>query len=140
MGFVYLGLDLGEKRVGVARSDETGTVAEAVMTVTYRSRAELLKALQRYVETSQPRKIVVGLPRTLRGEIGPAAEKVTALVDWLKSHLPGEWVFWDERFSTSEAENLLLEADLSRKKRTQVRDRLAAQIILQSYLNANREP
>lgn len=137
---VYLALDLGEKRVGVAHSDETGTVAEAVATVSYESRKELLQALQQYVETLQPKKIVVGLPRTLRGEIGPAAKKVVELVEWLKSNLPGDWVFWDERLTTAQAENVLLEADLSRRKRVQVRDRLAAQIILQSYLNANREP
>lgn len=136
---VYLALDLGEKRVGVARSDETGTVAEAVATVSYESRKELLQALQQHVEILQPKKIVVGLPRTLRGEIGPAAKKVVELVEWLKSNLPGDWVFWDERFTTAQAENILLEADLSRRKRVQVRDRLAAQIILQSYLNANRE-
>lgn len=94
--------------------------------------------LKKYFEEFQPKKIVVGLPRTLRGEIGPAARKVMDLVDWLKSRLPAEWVLWDERFSTAEAEGILLEADLSRKKRARVRDRLAAQIILQSYLNATK--
>lgn len=136
---VYLALDLGEKRVGVARSDETGTVAEAVKTVTYRNRAELVKSLREQVEILQPEKIVVGFPRTLKGEVGPAGKKVAALVDWLKGELPGEWVFWDERLTTAEAENILLEADLSRRKRVSIRDRLAAQIILQSYLDANRK-
>lgn len=136
---VHLGLDLGEKRVGVARSDEQGTFAEAVATVRYSSREFLLKQLQEHVEEIRPVKIVVGLPQTLRGEIGPSARRVLSLVDWLKPRIPAEWVFWDERFSTAEAEAVLLEADLSRKKRRRVLDALAAQRILQSYLNAAKE-
>lgn len=133
---IFLGLDLGEKRVGVARSDETGTIAEAHETMIYASREDLLNQLRKIVEEVRPEKIVVGLPQTLRGEMGPAAKKVLDWVDWLKERLPAEWVFWDERFSTVEAEKILLEADLSRRKRRDLRDRLAAQRILQSYLDA----
>ena len=136
---VILGLDLGEKRVGVARSDETGLIAESVATVTYRSKEHLLQQLKVFVDEFQPEKLVVGIPQTLRGEIGFAAKKVLRLVDWLKARLPLEWVFWDERFTTAEAERILLEADLSRKKRRGIRDRLAAQRILQSYLDASKE-
>jgi len=135
---VLLGLDLGEKRVGVARSDETATIAEAMETLTYGNREDLLKQLREWVEKLRPEKIVVGLPETLRGETGPAAKKVLDLVDWLKARLAGEWVLWDERFSTVEAERVLLEADLSRRKRRGLRDRLAAQRILQNYLDATR--
>lgn len=135
---IFLGLDLGEKRVGVARSDETGTIAEAVETLTYKTKEDLLKQLRRVLEQVRPQKIVVGLPRTLRGEEGFAAKKVLGLVDWLKGRLPGEWVFWDERFSTAEAERILLEADLSREKRRGIRDRIAAQRILQSYLDGGK--
>ncbi len=135
---IYLGLDLGEKRVGVARSDETGTIAEALTTLTYKSRADLLKQLKDCVESLRPAKFVVGLPKTLRDEEGIAAQKVIKVVDWLKSEIPGEWVLWDERLSTAEAERVLLEADLSREKRRTLRDRLAAQRILQSYLEASK--
>ena len=135
---VFLGLDLGEKRVGVSRSDETGTIAEAIDTVTYTGKADLLKKLRAHLETAHPEKIVVGLPQTLRGESGPAAQKILKLVEWLKAGLGGEWVLWDERFTTVEAERVLLEADLSREKRRVLRDRIAAQRILQSYLDAGR--
>ena len=135
---VFLGLDLGEKRVGVAQSDETGTIAEAVATLSFKGKDDLLKQLRKFVAESQPEKIVVGFPRTLRNEIGPAAEKVAKWVDWFKVRLPGEWVLWDERFSTVEAERVLLEADLSRQKRRSLRDQLAAQRILQSYLDSQK--
>jgi len=126
---VFLGLDLGEKRVGVSRSDETGTIAEAWRTLTYQSKEDLLKQLRACVEEIKAEKIVVGFPQTLRGETGPAAKKVLNLTEWLKARLASEWIFWDERFSTVEAERVLLEADLSRNKRRALRDSLAAQRI-----------
>jgi putative Holliday junction resolvase len=133
---VFLGVDLGEKRVGVARSDETGTIAEAFATFTYLGKKDLARQLKEFVETCRPAKVVVGLPTTLRGEEGPAAKKVIERVDWLRTQVPAEWVLWDERLTTAEAERILLEAGLSRSKRREVRDRLAAQRILQSYLDA----
>lgn len=132
---VFLGLDWGEKRVGVSRTDESAVIAEAFTTLTYKSKEDLLKQLKECIEEIKPEKIVVGLPQTLRGEIGPAAKKVLGLAEWLKARLGLEWVFWDERFSTVEAERVLLEADLSRSKRRGLRDSLAAQRILQSYLD-----
>ena len=135
---ILLGLDLGEKRVGVAQSDETGTIAEATATLTFKGKEDLLKQLRESLERIHPEKIVVGLPKTLRDEMGPAAKKVVDWVEWLKSRLAGEWVLWDERLSTAEVERILLEADMSREKRKGVRDQLAAQRILQSYLDAHR--
>lgn len=136
---VLLGLDMGEKRVGVARSDETGSIAEAVTTLTYKTREDLCKQLRGCLEETRPEKVIVGLPTTLLGEEGPAAKKVLGLVDWLKAKLPTQWVLWDERLTTAEAERILLEADLSREKRRNLRDRLAAQRILQSYLDAHKK-
>lgn len=132
---VYLGLDLGEKRIGVSRSDESGTVAEALVTLEIKSKEDLFKQLKMCVDQIQPEKIIVGLPYTLQGEAGEAAQKVMRRVEWLKTRLPGEWVFWDERFTTAEVERVLLEADMARAKRRGLRDRLAAQRILQSYLD-----
>ncbi len=134
----YLGLDFGEKRVGVAKSDETGTIAEAVATVSYPTKEFLVKELGKYVKEVRPEKIIVGLPQTLKGEIGFAARKVLNFVDWLKPRIQAEWVLWDERLTTAEAESVLLAADLSREKRRRVRDSLAAQRILQSYLDTTR--
>ena len=135
---ILMGVDFGEKRVGLARSDESETVAEALATLSYQSREDLLTQLKPYLEDLHPQRIVVGLPQTIRGEIGPAAKKVLEFVEWFKKRLPLEWVFWDERFTTVEAERVLLEADLSRNKRRALRDSLAAQRILQSYLEGIR--
>ncbi len=136
---ILLGLDLGEKRAGVARTDETATIAEAFSTLFFTGKQDLLKQLRPLIGELQPTKIVVGFPVTLGGHKGPAAERIEARVEWLKERLKGEWVFWDERFSTVEAERVLLEADLSRKKRKNLRDQLAAQRILQHYLDAHRK-
>ena len=135
---ILMGVDFGEKRVGLARSDESETVAEALATLSYQSREDLLTQLKPYLEDLHPQRIVVGLPQTIRGEIGPAAKKVLEFVEWFKKRLPLEWVFWDERFTTVEAERVLLEADLSRRKRKGIRDRIAAQRILQHYLDTQK--
>jgi putative Holliday junction resolvase len=136
---VYLGLDLGEKRVGVSRSDETGTIAEAYTTLQFKSKEDLLRQIKGCIEKIQPDKIVVGLPHTLKGEVGAAAENVLRRVDWLKTKLEfDEWILWDERMTTAEAERVLLEADVSRADRKNLRDRIAAQRILQNYLDSKR--
>lgn len=132
---VLLGLDLGEKRVGVAVTDESGSIALPLVTLEIRGRKHLLTELVKIIEEHRAAKIVVGLPKTLKGEIGPAAEKVMAEAEWLKSQLDRPFVFWDERLSTQEVERVLIEADVSRAKRRDVRDQLAAQRILQSYLD-----
>lgn len=132
---VLLGLDLGEKRVGVAVTDESGSIALPLVTLEIRGRRHLLTELLKINEEHHAVKIVVGLPKTLKGEMGPAAEKVMAEVEWLKSQLDLPLVFWDERLSTQEVERVLIEADVSRAKRREVRDQLAAQRILQSYLD-----
>ena len=135
---VMLGLDLGEKRVGVAVTDEMGTLATPLVTLEPRGRKHLLEELQKIVAEYHVSKIVVGLPKTLKGEMGPAAEKIMAEVEWLKERLDRPWVFWDERLSSQEVERVLLAADVSRLRRREVRDQLAAQRILQSYLDYQR--
>lgn len=133
-----LGLDLGEKRVGVAVSDESGILATPLTTLEFRGRKDLLAELTKLVDAYHVKKIVVGLPKALSGKIGPAAKKVMEQVEWLKAELDRPWIFWDERLSTQEVERVLLAADLSRQRRREVRDQLAAQRILQSYLDHER--
>lgn len=134
-----LGLDLGEKRVGVAVTDESGLIATPLATLEFRGRKDLLAQLTKLVDTYGVKKIVVGLPKTLKGEMGPAAEKIMAEVEWFKGFIDRAWVFWDERLSTQEVERLLVEADVSRTRRKGLRDQLAAQRILQSYLDHQRQ-
>ncbi len=107
-------------------------------TLAFSGRKDLLSQLVKIVDEHRVTKIIVGLPKTLKGEIGPSAEKVMKEVEWLKAQLDRPWVFWDERLSTAEVERILIEADVRRDKRKQVRDQLAAQRILQSYLDYER--
>lgn len=133
-----LGLDLGEKRVGVAVSDEMGSLAVPLKTLSFISRKELLREIQSLVREYAVESIVVGFPITLKGETGPAAKKVQEHVRWFEEKLPMPWILWDERLTTQEVERILLDADLSRDRRKEVRDRLAAQRILQNYLDFKR--
>ena len=135
---VLLGFDFGQKRIGVAQADEELAIATPLTTIDVRNREQVLAEIMRLIDAQHAVKIVVGLPKTLKGEIGPAAQKVLGDVEWLKTKLQCPCVLWDERLSTKEVERILLEADLSRSRRKEVRDSLAAQRILQSYMDFHR--
>lgn len=134
----YLGLDLGEKRIGVAVAESELGIATPFQTISFSGREQLVKELKKIVAEYRPEEIVVGFPQKLNGQIGPAAEKIIKVVDWLKTQISGNWILWDERLTTAEVERVLLEADLSRERRKEVRDQLAAQRILQTYLDFKR--
>lgn len=131
-----LGLDLGSVRVGVALCEEGISTATPLVTIEFKSRKYLLEQLLKIVQEYAVTEIVVGMPQTLKGELGPAAKKVQENVDWLKIHLPLSWVLWDERLTSKEAERILLAADVSRARRKEVIDQLAAQRILQTYIDS----
>lgn len=126
---------MGEKRIGVARSDELNSMAHSIGFIERKSDAHVFEAVKKYVRDFSAEKIVVGLPKTLKGEIGPQAETVLLFVDRLKSHCPCPIITWDERLTTSQAERALIAQDISRAKRRVKRDAIAAEIILQSYLD-----
>lgn len=135
-----LGLDYGEKRIGVAVSDPLGFTAQGVVVIT-RSKdigkdiAELKSIINKYgVE-----EIVMGLPITMKGEVGSSAKAVLEFVDKVKIALNLPIITWDERFSTAAAERVLIEADLSRAKRKKVIDKEAAVFMLQGYLDSKRK-
>lgn len=129
-----LGLDLGEKRIGVAISDEFRTIARGLGTIEVNGREhEKIKSIAIQYNVG---KIVYGVPLKNDGSISSRAEKMLSIITRLKSIIKAEFIPWDERMTSVEAENILLMADLSRKKRKRLRDRLAAQIILQSYLDS----
>jgi len=129
-----MGLDVGSKTIGVAISDELGITAQGLKTIKRKTTEDDLRELVDIISQFQIEKIVVGLPKNMDGSLGKQAEFVLAWVDDLKNkiHLPVET--WDERLSTVEASRTLLKADLSRKKRKGVIDKLAAVLILQGYL------
>lgn len=129
-------LDIGEKRIGVAVSDETGYLARGLATINRDEKSG--STIQKLVEQYEVEKIVFGLPLKLNGEPSSQTGRTVSFVEELKKVVLVPFVSWDERLTTREAEKLLLEADLSRKKRKKLLDKLSAQIILQSYLTATR--
>ena len=132
-------MDIGSRTIGIAISDELGITAQGLKTIKRRSMEEDLKEISIIIAQFKIDRIVVGLPKNMDGTIGKQAELV---LQWIKAaqekiKIPVET--WDERLSTVEASKILLEADLSRKKRKGVIDKLAAVIILQGYLNQSRK-
>ncbi|NNG68032.1 Holliday junction resolvase RuvX [Caldanaerobacter subterraneus] len=134
-----LGLDVGDKTIGVAISDVSSTIAQGITTIRRKSFVEDVKAIEEIVKKYSVEKVVVGLPKNMNGSIGPQGEKVIKFGEKLKEVLRIPVVFWDERLTTLQAERFLIEGvDMSRGKRKKVIDKLAATIILQSYLDSQK--
>ena len=131
-----LGLDYGEKRIGVAVSDEMGMIAQPVAVVVRQNRQKDLDAITALVKKYCPEKIVIGYPIRLDGSEGIQCQKVNRFAAILASHLQLPIVRWDETFSTKEAEEILMRSYMKREKRKEVVDKLAASIILQDYLKS----
>jgi len=133
-----LGLDVGERRIGIALSDALGLTAQRLTVLERRSPTEDTEAIARLAADHGAERIVVGLPLTMRGQTGPQAQKVQAFVRRLQelSAIPIEWI--DERLTTVQGERSLRETGTSGRKRKQVIDQVAAQLILQHYLDAKR--
>lgn len=131
-----LGLDVGDKTIGVAVSDELGWTAQGVETIKRQSKEKDFARLQELIAQYQVGAIVVGLPKNMNGTIGPRAELCQSFGKQLqeKTSLPVH--MWDERLTTMAAERMLISADVSRQKRKTVIDKMAATLILQGYLDA----
>ena len=129
-----MGLDVGSKTIGVAVSDELGITAQGLKTVKRKAMEDDLRELYTIISQFQIEKIVVGLPKNMDGSLGKQAEFVLGWIEDLKNKIQLPVETWDERLSTVEATKTLLKADLSRKKRKGVIDKLAAVLILQGYL------
>ncbi|GAA0228421.1 Holliday junction resolvase RuvX [Metaclostridioides mangenotii] len=133
-----MGLDIGDKTIGVAVSDLMGLTAQGIKTVHRVGKKKDIEELKKIIAERQINKIVSGLPKNMNGDIGPQGEKVMKFCELLKEETGLEVDLWDERLSTVAAERSLLEGDVSRKKRKKVVDMLAAVIILQGYLDFKR--
>ncbi len=131
----YLGLDVGDVRIGVALSDETATIATGLPTFERVGPRKDLKAIARLTRENEVGELVVGLPRRLDGEVGIQGQKVLAFMDGLRELVDVPVVAWDERFTTSLAQQTLIEGDVKRKNRKGAVDQVAAILILQSYLD-----
>ena len=134
-----LGLDYGTKTTGVAVSDPMGWTAqglEIIRRTDPNSLKPTLKRIEEICKQYKVEKIVLGFPKNMNNTVGERGEKTLVFKQKLEARLHLEVELWDERLSTVSAENALLEADISRQKRKQVIDKLAAVIILQNYLDA----
>ena len=127
-------LDVGDARIGVAVSDELGITAQGIGVVRRVGGRRDLEALATMLAPYTPTQLVVGLPLNMNGSEGPQATRVRAFATQVADHLGLPLDFWDERLTTVAAERSLLEADLSRRRRKELVDKVAATIILQGYL------
>lgn len=132
-----MGLDLGDKKIGVALSDPLGWTAQGLEVIpSTGSASEDIKKIKEIARQYGVERVVVGLPRNMDGSPGPRAEMARDFAGRLAKALGLPVEMWDERLTTAAAERLLIEADLSRARRRQVIDKMAAALILQSYLDA----
>jgi putative holliday junction resolvase len=133
-----LGLDVGSKTIGMALSDVTRSVATPYDTIRRGKFTADAKTIREVVEKNQVGALVIGLPLNLDGSEGPRAQSTRAFARNLAAHVEVPMVFWDERLSTAAVERHLIEADVSRKRRAEVVDRMAAAYILQGALERLR--
>lgn len=136
----FMGLDVGDKRIGVAMSDEGAIIASPRETLERRGNRKDIAHLLDLARREEVGEILVGMPFSLDGSVGPQAQKVERFIAVLRDETEIPVTLWDERLSTVSAERALLEGDVSRKKRRLSVDRIAAALILQSYLDARRAP
>lgn len=129
-----MGLDVGDKTIGVAISDLLGFTAQGLTTIRRESKVKDYGALEEIMKEYNIKKVVVGLPKNMNGTIGPQGEKTIKFAKKLKNKYNVEIIYQDERLTTVEAERILIEGNVRREKRKDVIDKVAATFILQSYL------
>lgn len=130
-----LGIDLGEKRIGVALALMPERIAVPLVVLTPSDERDLAQQITQLMKRYSVQTLIVGLPMDLNANLGIAAQKVRLRVEKLQQQTGGEWIFWDESYSTREATDFLIQSKVSRRRRKEVIDKLAAQTILQSYMN-----
>jgi len=129
-----LALDPGTKRIGVALSDELRWTAQPLETFEHKSLAADVAHIKDLVTRHEVSEIVIGMPVHMNGRVGPAAQSAQQFLEAVQAAVGVPVVAWDERLTTKAAEQMLIEADVSRKKRKGAVDRVAAALLLKSYL------
>ena len=130
-----LALDHGSKRIGVAVSDETKTIAQPLEYIPAEPFADFLARLKQLLIAKEIDLVLIGLPRNMDGSYGPAAQKVETFAGVLKMAITVPIKMWDERLTSSQANKILIQDKVRRDKRKEKVDKMAAAILLQSYLN-----
>lgn len=133
-----MGLDVGSKTVGVALSDAFGWTAQGLETIKINEEWQEFgfERIDEIIKENEVSKIIVGLPKNMNGTIGPRGEASQYYASELEKRYGLPVFLWDERLTTIAAERILIEADVSRKKRKKVIDKMAAVMILQGYLDS----
>lgn len=134
----YIGLDVGDGTIGIAISDPFLLTAQSLMTIKRKSKIEDIEIINDIIKEKEVSKIIVGLPKNMNNTIGPQAKKVKTFVKELKKHTDLDIEYVDERLTTISATRVLIEQNVSRKKRKDVIDSVAATYILQTYLDMGR--
>ncbi len=136
----YLGLDLGTKTIGLAISDKTGLIASSYEVLRHDNNPnDCLDELKSIVESLNVEALVLGLPKNMNNTLGERAEATLEFKEFLESNIDIPIYLEDERLTTKSAEAILIKGDTSRKKRKKVIDKVAATIILQSFLDQRRK-
>ncbi|HWY32394.1 MAG TPA: Holliday junction resolvase RuvX [Candidatus Acidoferrum sp.] len=130
-----LALDHGTKRIGVAVSDETQTIAQPLEYIPAEPFADFLVRLKKILSEKEVDLVLIGLPRNMDGSYGPAAHKVETFVSVLRNAIAVPLKTWDERLTSAMANRILIQANVRRDKRKEKVDKMAAAILLQSYLD-----
>ena len=132
-----MGLDVGDRTIGVAISDLLGFTAQGITTIIRKSNREDYGKLKELIDEYEVNKVVVGLPKNMNGSIGPQGEKTIKFAEKLKNKFDIDMIYQDERLTTKAAERMLIAGDVRREKRKEVIDKVAATFILQTYLDTN---
>jgi putative Holliday junction resolvase len=132
-----MGLDYGDKTIGIALSDELGWTAQGLEVIRRTSSEKDMARLRELIAQYNVHGLVVGLPKNMNNTIGPRAELCIAFAEYLREIFALPVHLWDERLTTASAQRVLIDADVSRKKRKQVIDKMAAALILQNYMDSN---
>ncbi len=132
---VKMGLDVGDRRIGVAVSDALGYTAQGKGVIKRDDLQSDLEKIKEYIEKHQVDELIIGLPKNMDNSLGPQAEKVKNFAGFLRNRLDIPVKLWDERLTTRQAEEVLIQGDVSRARRKEVIDKMAAVLILQNYLD-----
>lgn len=135
---IYLGLDLGSKTLGLSISDKTSTIASSLKVIRYNSEEELFLELSKVVEEYKVDKFILGNPKNLDGSLSKRSEITLEFKKKLENMYTKEVILQDERFSTVEAQKMLISNNTRRSKRKKVVDKIASTIILQTFLDRRK--
>ena len=134
-----MGLDYGTKRIGVAMSDELFFTAQGAATIFNNTLSETIALISKLIKENGVIEVIVGLPISMNGTHSQKTKEVIEFTEKLMKSIPVPVKTWDERLTTAQAERALLEADMSRAKRKRLNDMVAAQLILQGYLDSRKK-